>query len=45
MNKLPFAEKLDEGITSGSPSRKSLSFILKEDYIPPSGSKDRIDQS
>ena len=46
MNKLPLPDASeDEGFTFSSPSKKSLSFVLREDYIPASASKPPIDQS
>lgn len=42
MNKLPLTEN-DEGITEASPRKNSLSFIMRDDYIPVSASKAPID--
>ena len=44
MNKLPMPDVYeDEGFTLSSPSKKSLSFVLRDDYIPASASKAPID--
>ena len=46
MNKLPVPDVYeDEVFTLSSPSKKSLSFVLRDDYIPASASKAPIDQS